>query len=42
VQMVHPGHNLLTEQMMDLADAPLRIVQKNRAGARFATHLTGD
>jgi glutamine synthetase len=28
VQMVHPGHNLLTEQMMDLADAPLRIVQK--------------
>ncbi|MGL4573429.1 MAG: glutamine synthetase family protein [Burkholderiaceae bacterium] len=26
--MVHPGYNVLTEQMADLADAPLRIVQR--------------
>jgi glutamine synthetase len=28
VEMVHPGYNVLTEQMMDLTDAPLRIVQR--------------
>jgi glutamine synthetase len=27
VDMVHPGYNVLTEQMADLADAPLRVVQ---------------
>ncbi len=27
VSLVHPGYSLLTEQLMDMADAPLRIVQ---------------
>ncbi len=28
VEMIHPGYNLLAESLTDLADAPLRIVQR--------------